>query len=67
MSNFLENFHIQISSNDSNDVFPENKISSFKSKLPKSIDLSDNWSIALTEFIFRQVFYGLSHLSTTLK
>ena len=52
MSNFLENFHIQISSNDSNAVFPENRISSFKSKLPKSVDFSDNWSIALTRIYF---------------
>ena len=52
MSHFSKSFHIQISSIDSNDVFPDNKISNFKSKLPKSVDFSGQWSTALARIYF---------------
>lgn len=52
MSNFLKSFHKHVSSNDSNDVLYDNKISNVKSKLPKSVDFSDQRSPALTRIYF---------------
>ena len=48
MPHVTDSFHIQVSSNDSNDTFFNNVTSRFKVKLPKSLDLSGSWSLALT-------------------
>ena len=40
-------FYVQISNNDSVHVFPRNSSSSFKSKLPKCINIKGRWVIAL--------------------
>ena len=48
MTHVKDSFHIQVSSNDSNDTFLNNTTSRFKVKLPKRLDLSGNWSLALT-------------------
>ncbi|RZD32612.1 MAG: hypothetical protein CXT79_05985 [Thaumarchaeota archaeon] len=43
-----QNFFIHVSNDDSNDVFADNKPSSFKSRLPKEINLHGSWNIALS-------------------
>jgi len=47
MMNDNNNFYVQITNNDSVDIFPNNSPSYFKSKLPKVINLQDKWVIAL--------------------
>ena len=47
MMNDNNNFYVQITNNDSVDIFPNNSPSYFKSKLSKVINLQDKWVIAL--------------------
>ena len=47
MMNDANNFYVQISNNDSADIFPDNSTSNFKSKLPKVINLENKWLLAL--------------------
>jgi len=48
MNSPYQNFFIHAGNDDSIDVFADNKPSSFKSKLPKEINLQGRWSVALT-------------------
>ena len=47
MDNVLSTFHVQISNVDSSNIYIENTPSSFKSKLPKVLDLRGKWSVGL--------------------
>ena len=47
MMNNNNSFYVQVTNNDSVDIFPNNSPSYFKSKLPKVINLQDKWLIAL--------------------
>ena len=47
---------MQLSSNDSKDVYPDNTSHNFKSMLPKMIELNDSWKVALSKlFIPRSI------------
>ena len=55
MENQMDSFYIHLSNIDSKKVFEENTQSSFVSKLPKEINLSGRWVMAL-----KSVFYPLT-------
>jgi hypothetical protein len=42
-------FHIVLSSEHCKDIYPDNKMSNFKVRLPKKLNLDYNWRVALTE------------------
>jgi hypothetical protein len=42
-------FHIVLSSEHCKDIYPDNKMSNFKVRLPKKLNLDHNWRVALTE------------------
>ena len=47
---------MQLSSNDSRDVYPDNTSHNFKSVLPKMLELNDSWKVALSKlFIPRSI------------
>ena len=52
----MDTFHVQVSSNDSRDVYPDNTSHDFKSVLPKMLELNDSWKVALSKlFIPRRI------------
>ena len=52
----MDSFHVQLSSNDSKDVYPDNTSHNFKSMLPKMLELNDSWKVALSKlFIPRSI------------
>ena len=40
-------FYLTLRSNASSDVFPDNKTTSYRVKLPQTIDLEGNWEVGL--------------------
>ena len=45
----MDTFHVQVSSNDSRDVYPDNTSHNFKSVLPQMLELNDSWKVALSK------------------
>ena len=59
--NDSNNFYVQISNNDSLNVFPNNMPSHFMSKLPKVIKLENKWLIALASIYIPPNIINFSH------
>lgn len=54
-----EDFYITLFSNSSMDFYKENKTSSYTVQLPRSMSLSGDWSVALTEFQYPYSFFNV--------
>ncbi len=54
-----EPFYITLPSNASMDLYPDNKISHYQTKLPKIISLPQNWEVGLCELIFPANWYNV--------
>ena len=58
-------FHIVLSSEHCKDIYPDNKMSNFKVRLPKKLNLDYNWRVALTEIKYTNAlftFEGTEHI-----
>ena len=51
-----DEFYVVLPSDNSMNVFPQNKTTKFTSQLPRHLNLSGNWTVALTEIQYPQTF-----------
>ena len=58
-------FYLTLPSNASLDVFPDNKTTSYRVKLPQSIDLEGNWEVGLYSVSYPNTWYTLQKGSDT--
>ncbi len=54
----MNNFYIHLVSNTPNQIVSGNNIANFITKLPKKINLSDLWEVALTEISYTKSWYN---------
>ena len=54
-------FYLTLPSNTSLDVFPDNKTTSYRVKLPQTIDLEGNWEVGLYSISYPNTWYTLQH------
>ena len=52
-------FYLTLPSNASLDVFPDNKTTSYRVKLPQTIDLEGNWEVGLYSISYPNTWYTL--------
>ena len=52
-------FYLTLPSNASSDVFPDNKTTSYRVKLPQTIDLEGNWEVGLYSISYPNTWYTL--------
>ena len=52
-------FYLALPSNASSDVHPDNKIGSYRVKLPQTIDLEGNWEVGLYSITYSNTWYTL--------
>ena len=52
-------FYLTLPSNASSDVYPDNKIGSYRVKLPQTIDLEGNWEVGLHSITYPNTWYTL--------
>ena len=52
-------FYLTLPSNASSDVYPDNKIGSYRVKLPQTIDLEGNWEVGLYPITYSNTWYTL--------
>ena len=52
-------FYLTLPSNASLDAFPDNKTTSYRVKLPQSIDLEENWEVGLCSISYPNTWYML--------
>ena len=55
----MDQFYITLPSNSSEEFYPENTISQFRTKLRKAIELPENWEVGLCELIFPANWYNV--------
>ena len=55
-------FHLTLPSNSSLNIFPDNKTTSYRVKLPQVIDLNGNWEVGLYTISYRNTWYTLQNL-----
>lgn len=58
-------FHVVLSSEHCKDIYPDNKMSNFKVRLSKKLNLDYNWRVALTEIKYTNslfTFEGTEHI-----
>ena len=55
----MREFYITLPSNSSEEFYPDNRISEFRTKLQKAIELSENWEVGLCELIFPANWYNV--------
>ena len=54
-------FYLTLPSNASLDVFPDNKTSSYRVKLPQTIDLNGNWEVGLYSVSYPNTWYTIKN------
>jgi hypothetical protein len=52
-------FNVVISSNQCKDIYPDNKITNFKVKLAKRLNLNEKWRVGLSEISFTNSLYTI--------
>ena len=55
---------LTLPSNASLDVYPDNKISQFSVHLPKEIDLTGSWEVAIAEIFYVNSWYNIDETKT---
>ena len=55
----MREFYITLPSNSSEEFYPDNRISEFRTKLQKAIELPENWEVGLCERIFPANWYNV--------
>ena len=55
----VTHFYLTLPSNTSLDVFPDNKTTSYRVKLPQTIDLEGNWEVGLYSISYPNTWYTL--------
>lgn len=55
----MEPFYVTLPSNASTNHYPDNAVSHFRTKLPNSISLPQNWEVGLCELIFPANWYNV--------
>ena len=63
----MQEFYISLPSNVNSPEFPNNTTSNFKTVLLKTINLTGNWEVALTEISFPQSWYNVKNYMTEIK
>lgn len=57
----MESFYLTLPSNSSKSIFPENKLNSYKVKLPRLLPISQGkWEVGLSEIQFPKSWYNLT-------
>jgi hypothetical protein len=54
-------FYLTLPSNTSSDIFPDNKTTSYRVKLPQAINLSGEWEVGLYSINYPRTWYTLSN------
>ena len=62
-----DSFYIHLPSDSSLDVFPDNTISRFTTKLAKPVDLDGPYEVGLSEIIYPTNYYNIDNRSKTYK
>ena len=57
-------FYLTLPSNASSDIFPDNKTTSHRVKLPQAINLSGEWEVGLYSINYPRTWYTLSNFDT---
>ncbi|CAB3996273.1 Hypothetical predicted protein [Paramuricea clavata] len=57
-------FHLTLPSNASSDIFPDNKTTSYRIKLPQAINLSGEWEVGLYSINYPRTWYTLGNFDT---
>ncbi len=55
----MQEFYITLPSNSSEEFYPNNTISEFRTKLPQALALPENWEVGLCELIFPANWYNV--------
>ena len=55
-------FYLTLLSNSSLNVFPDNKTTSYRVKLPQAIDLNSDWEVGLCSISYPNTWYTLQNL-----
>ena len=55
----MNDFYLTLSSNSSTDVYSENTIANFKTKLPNRIELDGQWEVGIAEMQYPHTWYNL--------
>ena len=55
----MNDFYLTLSSNSSTDVYSENTIANFKTKLPNRIELDGQWEVGIAEMQYPHSWYNL--------
>lgn len=61
-----ENFYLSLLSNSSMDYYPENTTANFSTKLPKTIKLEGEWSVALVEIQYPCTLYTVQEFDNII-
>ena len=54
-------FYLTLPSNASSDIFPDNKTTSYRVKLPQAINLSGEWEVGLYSINYPRTWYTLDN------
>ena len=54
-------FYLTLPSNASTDIFPNNKTTSYRTKLPETIDLEGEWEVSVYSIIYPNTWYTLDN------
>ena len=55
----MSDFYLTLPSNSSTDVYPDNTLANFKTKLPNRIELDGRWEVGLVEMQYPHTWYNL--------
>lgn len=58
----MSDFYLTLPSNSSMDVYPENTMANFKTKLPSRVELTGRWEVGLVEIQYPHSWYNLSEV-----
>ena len=56
----MKSFYVTLPSNGSMDVFPENTLTQFRNKLPRSLHLDGEWDVGLIECMYPFSWFQIS-------
>ena len=59
MDRNITTFYMKITNNDSVNIFKDNTVSSFTTKLPKEMSLGNCWEMALTSIYLPRKLYSI--------
>ena len=56
----MDSFTIELVSNASGELFPDNTLSSFTNFLPEQVNLEGQWEVAISEISLRSMYHNIT-------